>query len=109
AIAVLVATCPCALALAAPVALTQAAGDMLARGVALTRASALETLSGVTDVVFDKTGTLTQGSFRIARPVLLGGSNASTCKALASALETGCRHPLARALEVGPKVLVEEV
>ena len=67
AIAVLVATCPCALALAAPIALTRAAGDLLARGVALTRASALETLAAATDVVLDKTGTLTEGRFRIAR------------------------------------------
>ena len=75
AIAVLVATCPCALALAAPVALTRATGELLARGVALTRASALETLAAATDVVLDKTGTLTAGHFRIARVELLGAAD----------------------------------
>jgi Cu2+-exporting ATPase len=99
AIAVLVATCPCALALAAPVALAQAAGNLLGRGVALTRSQALETLAGATDVVLDKTGTLTSGRFRIARTELLGGAGEAECLALAGALEASSRHPLARAFE----------
>lgn len=109
AIAVLVAACPCALALAAPVALTQAAGDLLARGVALTRASALETLASATDVVLDKTGTLTQGSFRMARWQLLGGANESTCLALASGLEATSRHPLARAFHSETPAILEDI
>jgi Cu2+-exporting ATPase len=99
AIAVLVAACPCALALATPVALTQAAGDLLARGVVLTRSSALETLAAVTDVVLDKTGTLSCGQFRIAGVRLLGSADERTCRALACALETSSRHPLARAFD----------
>jgi Cu2+-exporting ATPase len=97
AIAVLVATCPCALALAAPVALTQAAGDLLAHGMALTRSSALETLAAATDVVLDKTGTLTAGEFAIAQLQLLGSAGEAACRALAGALEASSRHPLARA------------
>ena len=107
-IAVLVATCPCALALAAPVALTQAAGELLARGVALTRASALETLAAATDVVLDKTGTLTQGNFRIARVDLLGKAGESECRALAAALEASSRHPLARVFDGGDTAAVAE-
>jgi Cu2+-exporting ATPase len=99
AIAVLVATCPCALALAAPVALTQAAGNLLARGVALTRLQALETLAGATDVVLDKTGTLTCGRFHIARIRTFGKASEVECLALAGALEASSRHPLARAFE----------
>ncbi len=109
AIAVLVATCPCALALAAPVALTRAAGGLLARGVALTRASALETLAAATDVVLDKTGTLTAGCFRIARVQLLGAASESACMALARGLESSSRHPLARAFEGGESAAVEEI
>jgi Cu2+-exporting ATPase len=97
AIAVLVATCPCALALAAPVAMTRATGELLARGVALTRGGALETLARATDVVLDKTGTLTAGRLRIARLSLLGAADAATCRALAAALEASSRHPLALA------------
>ena len=106
-IAVLMATCPCALALAAPVALTRAAGELLARGVALTRASALETLAAATDVVLDKTGTLTAGQFRIARLDLFGEAGEAECRALARALETRSRHPLARAFDsVGSRLRV---
>ncbi|HEY6966605.1 MAG TPA: heavy metal translocating P-type ATPase [Burkholderiales bacterium] len=108
-IAVLMATCPCALALAAPVALTRAAGEMLARGVALTRASALESLAAATDVVLDKTGTLTAGQFRIARLVRHGAADESECRALARALEARSRHPLARAFDgEGPGLQVAE-
>jgi len=112
AIAVLVAACPCALALATPVALARAAGELLARGVALTRASALETLAAATDVVLDKTGTLTSGRFAIARVTLLGAAAETECMALARGLETASRHPLARAFEGGASaasVVMEEV
>jgi Cu2+-exporting ATPase len=109
AIAVLVATCPCALALAAPVALTTAAGRLLGRGVALTRSSALEALAAATDVVFDKTGTLTGGRFKIERLVLLGNKDAIKCRALACGLEVSSRHPLARAFDGAGSVAVAEV
>jgi Cu2+-exporting ATPase len=109
AIAVLVATCPCALALAAPVALNLAAGELLARGVALTRASALETLAGATDVVLDKTGTLTRGSFRIDRVQLLGAATEAECLRLARALEASSRHPLARAFDGGDAASVAAI
>jgi len=108
AIAVLVATCPCALALAAPVALTQAAGELLARGIALTRSSALEALAVATDVVMDKTGTLTGGRFRIVRAEMLGSADERACRALASGLEAASRHPLARAFD-GKGFVLEEI
>ncbi len=101
AIAVLVATCPCALALAAPVALARIAGDLLGRGVALTRASALESLAAAIDVVLDKTGTLTAGRFEIVRVHVLGGVGEQDCRTLAAALEAANRHPLAQALSRG--------
>jgi Cu2+-exporting ATPase len=97
AIAVLVATCPCALALAAPIALTSAAGLLLERGVALGRAAALETLARATDIVLDKTGTLTAGRFSIAHIERLGSASEAECFAAARSLEAGSRHPLAGA------------
>ena len=95
--AVLVVTCPCALALAAPVALACAAGRLARGGVALTRASALETLAAATDVVLDKTGTLTEGRFSLERVQRLGAASEADCLALAAGLEGASRHPLARA------------
>ena len=97
AVAVLVATCPCALALAAPIVLTRANAQLLARGVALTRSRAVEALERASDVVVDKTGTLTTGRFTIARFVPLSPLGAERCLALARALETSSRHPIARA------------
>jgi len=97
AVAVLVATCPCALALAAPIVLTRAGAQLLARGAALTRSSALEALQRATDVVLDKTGTLTQGRPAVARVVRLADEEELRCRELAAALEASSTHPLARA------------
>jgi Cu2+-exporting ATPase len=110
AVAVLVATCPCALALAAPIALTAAAARLLERGVALTRSSALEALARATDVVLDKTGTLTFGRFALRRAQLLGELDEPHCLALARSLEAGSRHPIARAFAgEGARVPVSEL
>ncbi|AOX99387.1 heavy metal translocating P-type ATPase [Jeongeupia sp. USM3] len=97
AVAVLVISCPCALSLATPVALTAATGTLARRGVLISRGHALETLAGVTDVVFDKTGTLTLGEPRIQAVQPLGTHDPSTLLALAAALELHSEHPLARA------------
>ena len=97
AVAVLVATCPCALALASPLVLTRAGAQLLARGAALTRSRALEALQRATDVVLDKTGTLTHGRPAIARTACFSDMDAAQCRALAAALEASSNHPLARA------------
>jgi Cu2+-exporting ATPase len=97
AVAVLVVACPCALALAAPIALTRASGLLLGHGVLLTGARALEALGRVTDVVLDKTGTLTVGRLAVARIVPLAQAGPQECYELAAALEATSRHPVARA------------
>lgn len=97
AVAVLVATCPCALALAAPIVLTRANAALLARGALVTRSSAHETLARVTDVVFDKTGTLTMGRIGISRVTLLGEADEAGCIDIAAALERSSVHPIAHA------------
>jgi len=103
AVAVLVATCPCALALAAPIVLTRANALLLSRGLALTRGAAIERLERTTDVVLDKTGTLTAGRFSIRTVTPFGALAADDCLAIARALETSSRHPIARAFD-GPAV-----
>ena len=97
AVAILVVTCPCALALAAPIALTAAGARLLEQGVALARSQALEALAGATDVVFDKTGTLTTGRLALVRTVPLGPLPAERLLALARRLEATSRHPIAAA------------
>jgi Cu2+-exporting ATPase len=97
AVAVLVISCPCAFALAAPAALTRAVGVLARRGVMVVDADALEALARVERFVFDKTGTLTEPAIDLARMRIARGSRASALAA-AAALEQGSTHPFARAL-----------
>ncbi len=97
-VSILVVTCPCALGLATPAALTTATGRLTRLGLLTTRGHALETLARATDVVFDKTGTLTSGRLSVRRVVPLEGRSESEVCALAAALEAGSEHPLAKAL-----------
>jgi Cu2+-exporting ATPase len=98
AVSVLVVTCPCALSLATPAALTVGVGRLARRGVIVTRAQAIEALSKVTHVVFDKTGTLTEGRLSLVRSVPLSERSSEPCRAIAAALERGSEHPIAAAL-----------
>jgi Cu2+-exporting ATPase len=111
ALSLLVATCPCALSLATPTALTAATGALHRLGLLITRGHVLEGLGQVDTVIFDKTGTLTAGrpTLREVRP--LGVLDGDRCLALAAALESGSEHPLARAFPrpVRPAAQVEAV
>src|SRR5699024_7450036 len=60
-VAVLVATCPCALSLATPIALTVSTNRLASYGFLTTRGHTIQTLAEITHVAFDKTGTLTYG------------------------------------------------
>ncbi len=96
-VAVLIVTCPCALALAAPVVLTLAAGRLTRIGVLPLRMAALEALGGAGVAAFDKTGTLTTGQPRL-ESVDTDGIGREEAIAIAAALEAGSRHPIAAAI-----------
>jgi Cu2+-exporting ATPase len=101
-LAMLVATCPCALSLATPTALTAATGTLHKLGLLLTRGHVLEGLNQIDTVIFDKTGTLTEGrlALRSIRP--LGTLDSDQCLSLAAALENRSEHPIARAFGRAP-------
>ena len=107
-LAMLVATCPCALSLATPTALTAATGTLHKLGLLLTRGHVLEGLNQIDTVIFDKTGTLTEGrlALRAIRP--LASLDSDQCLALAAALENRSEHPIARAFGRAP-LAAEEV
>ncbi|OOV95611.1 heavy metal translocating P-type ATPase [Pseudomonas sp. MF4836] len=107
-LAMLVATCPCALSLATPTALTAATGTLHKLGLLLTRGHVLEGLNQIDTVIFDKTGTLTEGrlALRAIRP--LSHLDSEQCLGLAAALENRSEHPIARAFGRAP-VAAEEV
>lgn len=97
-VAVLVVSCPCALSLATPVALTIASGRLAREGLLVTRGHAVETLAQVTNVVLDKTGTLTTGKMRLADLELMSTIDRDTCLTIAASLEKTSSHPLAQAI-----------
>ena len=90
--AVLIITCPCALALAVPVVQVVASTRLLRSGVLLLSPTALERLAEVDHVVFDKTGTLTLGRLELVSRV-----ERETLQ-LAAGIAANSRHPLAVAL-----------
>ncbi len=97
-LSVLVVTCPCALSLATPAALTTATGALTEKGVLTTRGHALETLANVTHIFFDKTGTLTYGNMVVSDVQQLGDTSIDQCQKLAAGLEKSSEHPIAKAL-----------
>jgi len=109
-VAVLVATCPCALSLATPIALTVSTNRLASYGFLTTRGHTLQTLAEITHVAFDKTGTLTYGKPNLLNIELITPKSQTesddlsltaqkdTLLAVAAALEVGSRHPIAHAL-----------
>jgi Cu2+-exporting ATPase len=110
-LSLLVVTCPCALSLATPAALTAATGALTRLGVLTTRGHALETLARASHVIFDKTGTLTEGRLRLEHVELLGGLDRRRCLEIAAALEQASEHPIAHALgaEAPARLQVEAI
>jgi Cu2+-exporting ATPase len=98
AVSILVVTCPCALSLATPVALTVATGRLARQGLIVCRGHVVECLARATDVVLDKTGTLTLGQLRLQSIVALADVGEAECRRIAAGLEQGSMHPIAKAL-----------
>lgn len=97
-LAMLVVTCPCALSLAAPTAYAVALGRFARIGLLCRSARVIERIGQVTTWLFDKTGTLTEGRIGIVRVDRFGDLSEASCLAIASALEAGIEHPIARAI-----------
>ncbi|UYI48523.1 heavy metal translocating P-type ATPase metal-binding domain-containing protein [Vibrio natriegens] len=110
-LSVLVATCPCALSLATPTALTCATSRMGNFGILLRKGHVFETLCKVNHLVVDKTGTLTKGDIEISRTSVFGEVSESESLSLAAALEAHANHPIARSFAQYAKenVIVSEV
>ncbi len=90
AIALLIVTCPCALALATPLAVSVAVGRAARTGILVKGGDALEQLARPGTILLDKTGTVTQ-----ARTALEWWDGPAWVRPLVLGLESGSRHPLA--------------
>ncbi len=97
-LSILVVTCPCALSLATPTAITAATSTLTRFGLLTTRGHALETLAKTTHVIFDKTGTLTEGRLQLVKIHPLVQWTEDECLSYAVALEKHSEHPIAHAL-----------
>jgi Cu2+-exporting ATPase len=93
AVAVLIVTCPCALALAVPIVHVIAAERLLRHGILMRDGAALERLADLKLIAFDKTGTLTFG-----QPTLVSTTANDEQLSIAAQLASASNHPLSRAI-----------
>lgn len=94
-LSVLVVTCPCALSLATPTALTSANTFLRSRGFLITKSHVLEAMTQITDVIFDKTGTLTKGKLSLEKTTTFGQYTTEQVLEIAAGLEAHSSHPIA--------------
>ena len=97
-ISVLVISCPCALGLATPVAVTVGHGVGAKRGILFKTAEAIETAGKVKTVVFDKTGTITKGEPEVTDIIPIEAADEKSLLTFAYSLESKSEHPLAKAV-----------
>jgi heavy metal translocating P-type ATPase len=98
ALAVLLVACPCAMGLAAPVAMMVGCGRAAALGIFIRSGDVLERLAKVDGVAFDKTGTLTERHAVVTSVAALAGIGSDRVLALAAAVEAESEHPIASAI-----------
>lgn len=98
AMAVIVASSPCALAIATPSAVLSAVARAGRGGVLVKGGAPLENLGMLSAIAFDKTGTLTEGKPKVTDVVSCAGVEESELLATAAAVERLSDHPLARAV-----------
>lgn len=101
-LSVMVATCPCALSLATPTAITCGLARLNKQGILVRNQDILEVLPDVNHVFLDKTGTLTHGAFAVERVELLDAATTfpytqAQWLNLIATLELRSEHPIAKA------------
>ena len=100
AISVLIVSCPCALSLAAPVAIMTGSSVGSRHGILYKTAQSLESTGRTQIVVVDKTGTLTTGNPKVTDIISTAGDieHRDLLLSIAYALESKSEHPVAKAI-----------
>lgn len=106
-IAVLIVTCPCALALATPVATSLSAGRLTEAGILALHMESLDELASFDTLILDKTGTMTLGQPWLEWIQPLADFDRARVLAVAMALERCSEHPLAKAFARHPETLAD--
>ncbi len=97
-LAVLVASTPCPLILAAPVAFIAGVAQAAKRGILVKGGAPLEALARAHTVMFDKTGTLTVGGARLAAVEAAPGHSTEEILKAAGSVEQASQHVVAAAI-----------
>ena len=97
-LAALVMGYPCALGMAAPLAMVRGGGMAAQKGILMRSGEAFQVFKDVRKVVLDKTGTITVGQPTVVEVVTTGDTTPKHILALAAATEAPSEHPLARAI-----------
>lgn len=97
-IAVLIISCPCAMGLATPLAVTVGMGRGAENGILFKSSEAIQRVGSVDHVVLDKTGTITQGRQVVTDTIPLSSAGENELVAIAAAVERGSQHPIAAAI-----------
>lgn len=95
-IAVLVISCPCAMGLATPAAISVGLGRAARKGILFRNSTTLESFKKIRQIVFDKTGTLTTGKFNISNYHTT--INEDLFKSIVVSLEKYSNHPIAKSI-----------
>lgn len=94
----LVASCPCAVVLSAPLAFFSSMGAAAKNGMIIKGSRYIESLAKADTVVFDKTGTLTTGDLKVGKVYACEDYNADKVISLAAKCEYYSTHPIAKAI-----------
>jgi|SRR5271157_113984 len=94
-VSVLAISCPCALGIATPAAITIGVGDGAENGILIKNNAILEVVKNLDTIVFDKTGTLTKGQLEVTD--IIGGDSNSILQ-VAAAVEKWSEHPIGQAI-----------
>lgn len=110
-LAVLLVACPCAMGLAAPVAMMVGCGRAAALGIFIRSGDVLERLAKVDGVVFDKTGTLTERHAVVTFVAAVPEYSREGVLSFAAAVEAESQHPIALAImaTTGSKIRASDV
>lgn len=108
ALAILVASCPCALVISVPLAFFAGVGAASKKGVLIKGGKYVEKLAKADAAAFDKTGTITDGTLTVENVYTVGGAERSNVLDAARIAEFNSAHPIARAAVAASDCAVPE-
>ncbi|HIH2763260.1 MAG TPA: heavy metal translocating P-type ATPase [Candidatus Azoamicus sp.] len=107
-LSMLMITCPCALSLATPIAMTSSTNSLIKIGFLITKEHTINTLNNITDVIFDKTGTLTHNYFILKKIKIKKKISIKEILSIIYNLEKKSNHPISKAFDKFKNIIKDE-